>query len=174
MKADRRKALVFLVGFMGVGKTTVGRNLASLLGIPFYDLDACIERRSAKRVMEIFEEGGESRFRAIETEVLKELVEKGPGVVATGGGTFTRSKNREIIRSSGISIWLDASTDMLLSRGELGQHRPLWRDDANVRALFEKRLPHYRQADLHFHLESRSPSETAEQLAKVLESHSLL
>jgi shikimate kinase len=171
---DRQKAHLFLIGFMGVGKTTVGRDLASRLGVPFYDLDEYIERRSGKRVMEIFTEGGESKFRTMETEMLREIVEKGPGVVATGGGTFTLSKNREIIRSSGISIWLDAATDKLLSRGEIGEHRPLWAGEENARALLEKRLPHYRQADVHFQMDIRNPAEAAKQLAKVLESRQLI
>ncbi len=170
MNGERQPRRFFLIGFMGVGKTSVGRNVASKLKIPFYDLDELIEERLGKPITEIFMEDGESAFRTEETRILKEIAASEPGIVATGGGAFTRSENREIIRSSGVSIWLDAPTDLILERGGRGAHRPLWAGAEDARILLEKRLPHYRMADVRFDLNRWSPKEAAEQLIKVLEA----
>lgn len=163
----------FLVGFMAVGKTTIGRDMARQLGVPFHDLDERIERRTGKRITEIFTKEGESVFRAIETEVLQQIVSEGPGVVATGGGTFVNAENRAIIRSAGVSIWLDAPVDMVLERGNLSEHRPLWAGTDRAKALLEQRLQYYRLADIRFHLKTAVPQDAAEQLVEMLRSSHL-
>ncbi len=144
--------------------------MARKLKIPFYDLDGLIEKRLGKPITEIFMENGESVFRTEETQMLKEVAASEPGIVATGGGAFTRPENREIIHSSGVSIWLDAPTELILERGGRGAHRPLWAGVEEARILLEKRLPHYRMADVRFDLNTWSPKEAAEQLIKVLET----
>lgn len=154
---------------MGVGKTTIGRNLADHLEIPFFDLDNEIEKATGKRIREIFAEGGEVKFREIETRVLKQIVGCDSGVIATGGGTFIKPENREIIRSAGISIWLDSATDQIIGRGA-DDDRPLWHDEGQARALLAERLVHYREADLRFDLKGLSPPEAAKQIAKLLAS----
>ena len=159
---------LFLIGFMGAGKSTVGRSLASRLGLPFYDLDTLIEERSGQTIQEIFAAAGESAFRRLETEILRQIVSEGPGVIATGGGTFTLAENREIIQANGVSIWLDGPTDHIIERGGLGEHRPLWQGEEKARELLERRLPAYRQADLRFDLRESTPEKAAEHLAELL------
>src|ERR1051325_6080610 len=100
-------ALIFLVGFMGAGKTTVGEALAARLNLPLVDLDGLIEKRAGKAVPEIFAEFGEADFRSLETETLRQCVGLNRAVVAVGGGAFTLEVNRRIIRGAGRSVWLD-------------------------------------------------------------------
>ena len=162
----------FLVGFMGVGKSTVGRHLASELGMPFYDMDEEIERTTGKMINEIFETDGEDFFRALETELLRSIVKRKPGVVATGGGTFCRPENRALMRSGGVSVWLDAPDDTILERGSRQQHRPLWTNAKDMQALLQERLPVYRQADVHFRLESSTAEDAGSRLAILLKAYS--
>jgi len=162
---------IFLVGFMGAGKSTLGRRLAKRLRVPFYDMDEEIERTSGKKIHELFEADGEDSFRAIETELLRGILKREPGVVATGGGTFARSENRELIRSGGLSVWLDAPTDVILERGAQETHRPLWTSPEAVKALLDERLPVYRQADVHFRMESVTPEEAASRLDDLLQPY---
>ena len=153
----------FIIGFMGVGKSTVGRGVARRLGVPFYDLDEEIEQEAGKKVYEIFDAVGEGSFRTMETECLREIVTRDPGIIATGGGTFTLPENREIIGANGVSVWLDAPTEVVIERGARAGHRPLWRNAEQVRALLDERLPDYRQADIRFDM-------NALPLAKVTQS----
>jgi len=162
---------IFLVGFMGVGKSTLGRHLARRLRIPFYDMDEEIERTSGKKIHEIFEVEGEGSFRALETELLRKIVKREPGVVATGGGTFCRPENRDLIRARGVSVWLDARPEVILERGAQETHRPLWTSPEAVKSLLDERLPLYRQADLHFRIESFSPDDAAARVMDLLEAH---
>ena len=161
----------FLVGFMGVGKTTVGREVASRLGLPFYDLDQLIEERAGESVAEIFARSGEGVFRTLESEALRDLLEREPGVIATGGGTFARAENRTLIRAAGVSVWLDAPTEIVLERGAAGEHRPLWGGEEKARALLELRLAAYQQADLRFDVREWSAQEAGERLAELLERY---
>ena len=162
---------IFLVGFMGVGKSTIGRELAARRHVPFYDMDEEIERKTGKKVHEIFENEGEDAFRAVETALLRSVVNRTPGVVATGGGTFCRAENQELIRAAGVSVWLDAPSHVILERGERETHRPLWTGRDEVRALLDRRLPMYRQADVHFRMESLTPQEAATRLDELLQAH---
>ncbi len=161
----------FIIGFMGVGKSTVGRGVARRLGVPFYDLDEEIEQDTGKKIHEIFDAVGEGSFRAIETERLRKIVKREPGVIATGGGTFTRPENREIIGSSGVSVWLDAPTELVVERGARGRHRPLWRSTEQVRALLDERLPDYRKADIRFDMNALPLAKVTARLANLLESY---
>ncbi len=170
MKEDRRRSY-FLVGFMGVGKTTIGRGLAKHLELPFYDLDELLERRSGKTIVEIFKTEGEKVFRALETEILRHVAKKNAAVVATGGGIFIKAENRDIIRSSGVSIWLDAPFDVILARSG-GSNRPLWDSVERAKSLLEKRVPYYRQADIRFETKNLNHEEAVEQLTRMLRSRS--
>ena len=161
----------FIVGFMGVGKSTVGQGVAKRLGVPFYDLDEEIEQDIGKKIHEIFAAAGEGSFRAIESERLREIVKREPGVIATGGGTFTLAENRKIIGSSGVSVWLDAPTELVIERGARGRHRPLWRSPEQVRTLLDERLPNYSKADIRFDINALPLAEVTAQLAIVLQSY---
>ena len=108
---------VFFVGFMGAGKTSVARRLARTCGISSVDMDTYLERREGKRVKEIFAEGGEDAFRAIETDVLRELSSKEePLVISCGGGVVLREENREILAESGFVVHLQVTVDEAASR----------------------------------------------------------
>ena len=139
-----------MTGFMGAGKSAVGRRLAERLGVPFVDLDEEIEKRAGLRVREIFEWHGESEFRRLEQETLRATGELEDVVVATGGGTVTFEANARWIRENGLSVWLNPAFATIVRRiGGLGKKdRPLFRDEAQALALYRERLPAYRQADL--------------------------
>lgn len=147
---------IVLVGLMGCGKSSVGRRLASRLGISFVDADEEIERVAAKTIVEIFTDHGEDYFRDGERRVIARLLSNGPQVLATGGGAFINPETRAKIREKGISIWLKADLPVLMRRVAKRDTRPLLKtaDPAAVmRDLMDKRYPIYAEADIV--LESR-------------------
>lgn len=155
---------VFLVGFMGAGKTSSGRALARILRGLFWDLDARIEAVARMSVAEVFRERGEAVFRAAETRQLVGLVRQTEIVVATGGGTFVQPANRELIRGCGRSVFLDVPWGELLRRLPGKQSdRPLFGSPEQALELWRARLPHYRQAD--YCIQPR-PEEDAEAVAR--------
>ena len=143
-------APVFLVGFMGAGKSTAGRALAARWGWAFEDTDALVERREGRAVETIFRDSGEGRFREAEWEVLRSLEGRARVVVATGGGLFLGVAQRAFVRAHGVSCWLDAPLAVVAARVGAGASRPLWpADDAlSRRAFFERRRAAYALADL--------------------------
>ena len=168
MKEESRPSY-FLIGFMGVGKTTIGKGLAEHLQLPFHDLDELLERKSGKTIVEIFKTEGEEVFRDLETQILRDVANKSAAVVATGGGIFIKPENRDIIRSSGVSIWLDAPWDVILARGG-GSHRPMWDSEQRAKSLLEMRVPYYKLADIRFETANLNHKDAAEQLTKMLRS----
>ena len=106
--------MVYLIGFMGVGKTTIAKLLANKLKLPFFDTDQIIEQQEKRRIAEIFKKKGELYFRLLETELLKQYNRK--GIVACGGGLAIYNNNMELINSKGISIYLKASTNHLYNQ----------------------------------------------------------
>lgn len=161
----RRKQLIYLLGFMGVGKTTVGLLLAQQLGWRFIDLDATIEAKQGATVREIFERAGEPYFRKIERAALIEASQNEPAVIALGGGTFVQSGNLEFIRGTGgITVWLDCSLEELHRRCEGKYNRPLFRDPISFAALFEQRLPYYELASYRISTEEREPQDVVKQI----------
>ena len=155
---------IFLTGFMGAGKTTVGGLLGALLGMPFVDLDAEIERRAGSTVREIVELHGEPWFRRLELEALQSVLGMGDAVIATGGGTLTSELGARLIREEGLSVWLNPAFSTIVERiGTLGKaDRPLFREEAQVLALYRERLPAYRKADLTVDV---GPDDAPEQVA---------
>lgn len=139
---------VYLIGFMGAGKTTIGRLLAERLGIAFYDLDQLIEAAQGRSVREIFEMAGETDFRRVERDLLQKTHFLGPSVIATGGGTFTFDENVFFIKNEGISVHLDVSFDVIAGR-IMGKAptRPLFRDVESASRLYQYRSRYYRMAD---------------------------
>jgi shikimate kinase len=141
---------IYLTGFMGSGKSTVGRRLAERLGLPFVDLDGEIEGRAGMTVREIFERHGEAVFRRMENEALRATLEIPDVVVATGGGTMVFESNFRLIQAGGLSVWLNPPFAAIVARvGALGKRdRPLFRDETQALALYRERLPAYKRADL--------------------------
>ncbi len=148
-----RRKLICLAGFMGSGKTTIGRRLARQLAWNFVDLDTRIEEHAGLRITEIFDRLGEPAFREIEHELLLQALGEAaaqdkPTVLALGGGTFAQPHNVELLRShGGVVIWLDCPIEVLLARCAAITNRPLFRDEASFRQLHEQRRPFYQQAD---------------------------
>jgi len=140
---------LFLLGFMGAGKTTIGEPLAERLGWGFTDLDDEIEQAAGRTIAEIFSEEGEVAFRDRESVVLSALPESGEWVVATGGGIVTRRMNVERMQSLGRTYWIDPPFEVLAERVDRAGSatRPLFADRATARALWDERRPLYGAAD---------------------------
>ena len=163
---------VFLTGFMGAGKTAVGRLLADRLGTLFVDLDREVELRAGMSVREIFEAHGEPAFRQLEHETLRATLELPDAVVATGGGTVAFDDNARLLGAAGLTVWLNPPFSAIVERiGALGKRdRPLFRDETHAWALYRQRLPAYRAAaDLTVDVApAESPEEVASRVALLL------
>jgi shikimate kinase len=177
VSSDRKYSLIVLTGFMGAGKSSVGRALASLLSWSFIDLDCEIEREQGRRIREIFAAEGEPGFREIEVAGLRSVVASGPRpmVLATGGGTFVQAQNAGMLRAAQATVvFLEASAGTLLQRccpegGESGEAiRPLAHDREAFIRLYEQRLPLYRTADLTVSSENKQPEAVAREIAERL------
>ena len=136
---------IVLVGMMGAGKSSIGRRLAGRLGIPFIDADTEIVSAAGMTIPEIFEKHGEPYFRAGEARVIARLLDNGPQVLATGGGSVMDPQTRALIGQKGISIWLKADVDVLLKRTKRRNDRPLVE---KIKDLLPVREPIYAQADI--------------------------
>ena len=142
---------IFLVGMMGVGKTTIGRQLAAALGREFIDLDQAIEARCGVGIATIFDIEGEAGFRRRETAALDEYTRRPGLVLATGGGAVLSEANRRMITEQGVAVCLEAPLDVLWQRVRHKETRPLLRTPdprATLAALYEARAPIYALADL--------------------------
>ena len=157
---------IYLVGFMGAGKTTVGRELALRIGAPFFDLDELIESSEGGTVKEIFATKGEPHFRKRERDLLRSTKHLERGVIATGGGTFTFDDNIQFIQSEGLSVYLSATYALLRTRvGDRVNERPLFRDDVAAHDLYSARVKYYRMSDLTIEIrEDETPAEIVERL----------
>ena len=152
--------LCSLVGLPGSGKSTVGRQLARRLGLPFHDSDHVIEARLGCSIREFFEREGEERFRDLECEVLDDLTLKGPCVVSTGGGAVLRPINRARLHERTQVVYLRSLPDEIFRRLRHDRKRPLLQVEdplQRLRELFEARDPLYREA-AHFTIETGRPS----------------
>jgi shikimate kinase len=166
---SRNRKLICLAGFMGCGKTTVGQLLARQMGWHFADLDTLIEEKAGLAIPAIFERLGEPVFREIENEVLRRTLSEASArdrgtVVALGGGTISQPQNLALLRETKcVVIWLHCPIEGLLARCATIQNRPLLRDEASFRQLYEQRLPYYQQADYHVD-SSAEPRRVVEQI----------
>ena len=153
---------IFLVGFMGCGKTTVGKLLADRLGWSFVDLDEETEAEQKISISRIFDQFGEEHFRKLETEAIRKrtrMVRSGrPMVVALGGGAFARPENLQLLEDHGVTMWLDCPLEMAQRRVESSSDRPLARDPQKFCELFEARQPSYARADYRIAVASDDPA----------------
>jgi shikimate kinase len=145
-----KKENIVLIGFMGCGKSTIGRKLANAIGYEFLDTDELIEQKTGRKISDIFASDGEEVFRQMETDLLQELSETVTGkVLATGGGMPMREENRALMRQVGTVVFLEASIKTILERLANDTTRPLaaGKDrEKRLRPLYEKRYPLYREA----------------------------
>jgi len=163
-----RPGLVFLIGFMGAGKTTVGRHLARLMGWDFTDLDEEIVGTERRSIPRIFIQEGEAYFRRREMEILASLRGRTRLVVACGGGTYAHEDNRRLIDGMGRAVWIRLPLEVALRRCADGPGRPLLKDENQAEALYRRRLPSYRAAALHVDAGGLTAEEVAERIAGLL------
>ena len=166
MKSDK----VYLVGFMGAGKSTVARALAQRLGWSVEDLDELIETREQRTIAEIFSADGEAEFRKMERKLLQELRPRRQVVVATGGGTFADSASRALIAGDGASVWLDVSFETVVERLPSDGTRPLASDRATMQALWNARRPAYSLAQLQLSVDRSAVDDLVADIVSWLES----
>lgn len=179
-KTFMNNKIIYLTGFMGSGKSTVGPILANTLGWQFYDLDTVIEKKSDKTVKEIFELYGENHFRNIETETLIELSVKDKVIVALGGGTIASDKNISILKQTGIIIYLKMSPQSALLRLKFKRNRPVLFTDLEenfsnedllkrISELYEKRKIYYDQSDIVIDTDGIPVGRTIDKLARIVQ-----
>ncbi len=150
---------VFLIGYMGCGKTTLGEVLAQQMGVPFIDLDEYIERQQGMTIVEIFAREGEERFRQLETAALGEVAAMDGVIIACGGGTPCHGNNMTLMNEMGVTVWLTTSPERITARLLLPEQRvkrPKFNDLPDeaflplVQRELERRSPYYNQASLQF------------------------
>jgi shikimate kinase len=171
------KRTVALVGMMGAGKSSVGRRLATKLGVPFRDADSEIEAAAGCTISEIFDRFGEADFRDGERRVIARLLAEPPHILATGGGAFIDPRTRAEIKTLAISIWLRASVELLVARVQRRDTRPLLREGDPreiLTKLLAQREPIYAEADLLLDSEEGPHSAVVERIIAALGERGLL
>jgi shikimate kinase len=163
-------ARIFLCGFMGAGKSTIGKALAQKLEEPFYDLDKMIEERVGQSIPQIFKAKGEKAFRQLERQALDRTFSRGNGVIALGGGTLQSPTIVADIKSQGLLVFIETSMPNILQRITENNHRPmLWDENGkmkpkeklrtDLKVLYEQRLPLYQQAEVIIHSDEFSATD---------------
>jgi len=173
MTEDLKYKNIFLVGFMGAGKTTVGRVLADRIGYLYLDADEVIEKNAGKSVSAIFSDHGEDYFRDLESESLKSISAQEGQVVATGGGVVMRDVNWETMKNAGTSVYLKAPVEIIWERIKHSATRPLLQVEnpfETARELLSRREPFYEKADLIIDTEKLSIEGVADELLRSLKS----
>ncbi len=173
------KNTIYLTGFMGSGKSTIGPILANTLGWDFFDLDRLIENKTEKKIREIFEQEGENYFRKLETDTLKEISESQNVIISLGGGTAANEENLEILKKTGKIIYLKVSLDTVYQRLKYKKDRPaltksnsesLSRKEMTdrIKKLMERRVRYYEQADYTIDTDSNSVGKTIDKIVKII------
>ncbi|MGE5247359.1 MAG: shikimate kinase [Verrucomicrobiota bacterium] len=171
MTAGKRFGGVVLVGFMGSGKSSVGRALARMLDAEFVDLDAWIEKAAGRSIPALFAEEGEPAFREREKAALREVLAVKGRIVATGGGAFLDEGNRQLLKSYAPVVHLEAGVRTILGRVSRETHRPLLGEgdrEKTVSDLLSRRLEGYRQADFAVPTDGRTVAEVAARIVELL------
>lgn len=166
-----RVKAVFLIGFMGCGKTTVGRMLGERLCLPVIDTDEEIVRRANETIPAIFERYGEAYFRHLETECLQSIPTENT-IITTGGGIVTRKQNINWMKEKGIVIYLKCDLDCLFSRIQQDANRPLanMKPKGEIRTLFEKRKSQYEEAHICIDTTNLSPDQVVGEIVRSIKS----
>jgi shikimate kinase len=177
---DQPRGAIFLVGFMGAGKSSVGRALGQNLDCEFEDLDDRIERMEGRSIADIFRTSGENEFRRVEREalrqVLRELADDEIRIIGLGGGAFVQAENAALLKRSGaLSVFLDAPVEELWRRctkqaDTLDLRRPLLQSTTQFKALFEARRPEYLKASVRVDTGGTTVEAIARQIASAIEA----
>jgi shikimate kinase len=167
----KRTPGLYLVGFMGSGKSAVGHLLAHELGWSFADVDEDIEKAQGISIAEIFDTRGEQEFRGIEREAMRKRVREvecgKPMVLALGGGAFVDQENRKLLEERGVTLWLDCPFPRIAARLEGQTHRPLARDPEKFRQLFDDRRDAYSKAEYRIEADTDDPAAIVAQILKL-------
>lgn len=168
---------IILTGFMGTGKSTVGRLVAAKLKREFIDMDTLIERREGRAITQIFAESGEPYFRQLEANLCRELAAGTNLIIATGGGALVPKANLQVMEESGLVICLDCEPDTLWQRIGQSKNRPMLADQdeerfARLRALLEQRAPAYARIEHHLDVTHLSPTEAVQRVCEWASSES--
>ncbi|NWF98914.1 MAG: shikimate kinase [Nitrospirae bacterium] len=158
---------IILTGFMGTGKTAVAKELSSLLNLKMVDIDNEIEKAEGITINEIFERYGESKFRDIETEMIKKISPEKNLIISTGGGVVLREENIRMLKENGIIICLIASPETIFERTKNNSDRPLLKVSdplKKIKELLEFRMPFYKKADIIINTEGKAPLQIAEEI----------
>jgi shikimate kinase len=172
-----KKSLIFLTGFMGSGKSTIGPILANTLGYEYVDVDRFIEQKTQKEIVEIFRTEGEKAFRLLERNVLHDLTKLDHSVISLGGGTIANEENCQIVSQNGILIYLKLSPEEILQRVQYRSDRPMLKDaDGNplqaqelekrILELLSAREPFYSRADVIIHADDMRIGVTVDEIMK--------
>jgi shikimate kinase len=167
VNSDRHLVNIALIGFMGTGKTSVGRIVAEQLHFDYLDTDEMIQTATDKTISEIFKTDGEKKFRELEEKIVEEISARTKTVIATGGGLPVNPKNLASLKSHSLVVSLWSSPEKIWERVRHQSHRPLLHDEnpqAKIRELLAAREPFYKQADVLLNTELRSVREVAQQV----------
>ncbi len=158
---------IVLTGFMGTGKTAVGKELTRLLNLKLIDVDTEIEKSEKITINEIFQRFGEPRFREIETEMIKKISQQKNVIISTGGGAVLKQENMDILRENGVIICLMATPETILKRTSNSDERPLLKVEnpfEKIKQLLDFRRPYYEKADIMIDTENKTPLQIAEEI----------
>ena len=161
---------IVLTGFMGTGKTAVGRELSRILNMKLIDIDAEIEKAEGMTIPDIFRELGEPRFREIETEVVRKIAAVSHHVISAGGGVVLKDLNMELLRGNGLIFCLTATPGTILKRTGGSDNRPLMNTEDRLEkiiGLLETRKPFYERAGIMIDTEDKTPLQVAGEIAGI-------
>jgi len=162
---------IYLTGFMGAGKTTVGKALGEKLNLPVYDSDEIIIKKERRSIEKIFQENGEAYFRDLETEILRSLPTQN-AIITTGGGIVLKKENRDFMKEHGIVIFLYCSPEMIFERLKDDSTRPLLQGNKmkEIETRLKKRLPLYKEAEYMIDTTHLTVGEAVENIIRFLQS----
>ncbi len=174
-----RKQTIFLCGMMGTGKSVIGKLIAEQLKLPFHDLDILIEAEAGMKIPDIFDIKGEPYFRELEYNLLSGFAGSGPGVLALGGGSLQNQDITDLVKNTGILIFIDTPMEILVKRLGKNKKRPLIKNldrdrlKQKIENLLKERLPFYRQAHITIQSKNMTPGETANEIIGKLSNYDL-
>jgi shikimate kinase len=162
---------IVLIGFMGTGKTTVGKALSKKTGLTLVDVDLVIEEHEKRRIADIFEKDGETAFRKLEKEAIGKIASAGGQIITTGGGAVLDPENFQALKKNGLVIALEAEPETIYERVRGSRHRPLLKSgdvQSEIKRLLESRKSVYDKADLKFSTGGKSAQQVADEIAAAM------